>query len=106
MNLESVLPTDPTRSDLADLERAVRLRWILPDKLASELPKRLEELTRHSDPRVVLRSIRTLAELNRQNAELAGNEQGGDSGGVVIYLPSNGREMPGTVYGELPPDQR
>ena len=92
--LDGMLPSDEqvTRSDVAHVERAIRLRWELPADLAKALPDRLNELTNHEDPRIAIRAARALVEMNSQNSGPDENTE--PQGRVCIYLPRNGRESP------------
>lgn len=90
----NILPADDeqvTRGDVAEIERAIRLKWELPADLATVLPDRLEKLTKHSDGRIACRAATCLLAMNAQNE--AESDDASDQGGrVVVYIPANGRE--------------
>ena len=84
-------PETVTRSDVAEIERAIRLKWELPADLAKVLPDRLVSLTQHSDPRIAIRAARALVEMNQQN-EAGPDDSSEPPGQIHFYIPLNGRE--------------
>ena len=92
---ENILPADDadvTRSQVAEIERAIRLKWELPADLAKALPDRLNELTNHEDPRIAIRAARALVEMNAQNGGPDDNAE--QYGQVHVYIPTNNRDLP------------
>ena len=57
-----------SRSDLQDVERAVKQGWVIPQAAFSELPEKLWEIVKKGKPREVLRAANILRMLNDANA--------------------------------------
>jgi hypothetical protein len=89
---------EPSRSDLALVEQAIKGRWPLSAEQRAQIADRLARIAGYSrSPRSVTSAARVLAQLDRINQEEERRTQQIPDyieHAVTIYLPDNGRDTP------------
>ncbi len=74
----------------------VRGQWEIPPEVFRELPAKLVEIAMGKNTRTAIKAAKLLVEMHAANG--AGEINIDQRGGVVIYIPDNGRGLKGVPH--------
>lgn len=91
-----------TRRDLRMEESAIKKGWIIPEALMRKAPERMERIIDNGNDREAVQAAKVVDAMFKTNIQLeTGPDQShGQDAGVIVYIPSNNRDVQIGVTGE------